>query len=170
FVGTLVPLAEKAARARSSYRASKALHRLLHERLFRRFSFDAPGMADLLDRGEVNCVTATLTEGIAARWLGVEAPVAAGPRHVFPRLPLDGRAGAVEPASRDGCDRSWLGARARGFLLAYRLATPEELAADPAAAIDAYRQVRGLVSLEEAPAFLRYNRAVTGIERGDGLE
>src|SRR5262249_31517671 len=76
----------------------------------------------------------------------------------------------VEPASRDGFDRSWLGARARGFLLAYRLATPEELAADPAAAIDAYRQVRGLVSLEEAPAFLRYNRAVTGIERGDGLE
>src|SRR5262249_61085025 len=138
FVGTLVPLAEKAARARSSYRASKALHRLLHERLFRRFSFDAPGMADLLDRGEFNCVTATLTEGIAARWLGVEPLVAEGPRHVFLRLPLDGREVEVEPASRDGFDRSWLGARAPGFLLPYRLATPAEPPAAPAPAARAH--------------------------------
>jgi hypothetical protein len=170
FVERVLPLARTARESRSDLGAARRLHRLLHKSLFQKFSFDVPGIPELLERGEFNCVTAALAEGIAMRWLGIEARVVEAPGHVFLRLRIGEREVEVEAISKQGFDRRWLGGRSRGFLLAYKLATPAELAADPAAAVDAYRQVRAPEDLEAAPTFLRYNRAARALDRGEAAE
>src|SRR5215831_10807009 len=125
-------LAERAAEsvggASSPERRARRLHAYLHRQVFRRYRDDADGLPAVLERGEFNCVSATLVEGLLARAIGLDPWVVPGARHVFLRLDLGARAIDVEATAPDGFDVHADSEKARRFLLVYKLATPEEIA------------------------------------------
>src|SRR5689334_12627513 len=61
----VLSLALQARGSRSDFRAARRLDRLLHDSLLRKYRFDADSLTDPLQRGEFNCVSAALVEGIA---------------------------------------------------------------------------------------------------------
>lgn len=160
-----------ASRPTDLKRAARA-HRLLHERVFRRYRVDADGIDGLLDRGEFNCVSAALFEGLVLERLGIDAKVVAGPRHVFLRVTAEERVVDVEATASRGFDVRRDPERLGRFLLAYKLATEEEVRTLGAKAVfDQYLGVAPPVDLSTAVAFLWDNRAQRLLEGGmaDGV-
>ncbi len=163
-VGELRPLEE----IRSPYRRARRMHELLHEKTFRHYDAGADTIQAVLDRGEYNCVSAVLVEGMVARALGMDPSVVESPRHLSLRLSLDGRLVYVDSASPAGFDASRERARFREFLLAYKLATAQEIEARGLDALwDEFKGLQRPVTLEEGVAFLWRNAGERALERGD---
>ena len=181
---------QRAARPRSPYRRAQRLHAALHDKIFLRYSAAATGIDSVLDSEEYNCVSATLLWGIAARLLGLEARVVEGPRHVFLRLGTGKRNVDIESTSADGFDLRRNPIRFRRFILAYKLAAPEDPpSADPGrtpekrseheaegASRELYAALQeapgegAAVSLEQGVAFLWHNTAERHLDQGEPLQ
>lgn len=155
----------------SEWRRARRLHAELHRTWLRRYRSDADGFAGLLERGDYNCVSSTLFEGFVASALGFDVRVVAGPRHVFLRLLLaDGREVDVETTTPRGFDVRGDPERLQSFLLAYKLATPQDIASGGLGAIlDQYQGIETPVELDRALAFLWHNVAERRLERGDAF-
>ena len=152
----------------SPYRRARRLHEALHKGVLLRYKPAADGLNGVLDRGEYNCVSATLTYGIAARALGLDPRVVEGPRHIFIRLEIDDRTVDIETTQPQGFDLSHNMEAFKRFALAYKWATPEELQAVGTKAI--FEEFHGLekpVTLELATAYLWHNTGERALERGD---
>src|SRR5881409_3938597 len=104
FQTLLDDLARQLGTARSPYRRARRLHLTLHQHLFRRYESTADGLDAVLDRGEYNCLSASLLYGLLARAFGLEVQVVEIPRHVYVRLFIDQRRIEVESTSRTGFD------------------------------------------------------------------
>jgi hypothetical protein len=154
---------------RSPERRARRLHAYLHREVFRLYRDDADGLPAVLDRGDYNCVSATLLEGMLARTLGLRPWVIPGTRHVFLRLDLGDHTIDVEATSPDGFDVHSDSERARRFLLIYKLATPNEIETRGAKTVlDAYEGFGAPVPLESATAFIWHNVAERTLLRGEG--
>lgn len=164
-------LANKIGTHGSAEHRARRLHTLLHRWTFRLYREDADALPEVLDRGDYNCVSASLLEGMLARSLGLDAWVAAGPRHVFLRIELPrGRSIDVETTAPDGFDARRGTRKAGRILLAYKLATTDEIAARGAAAVvESYQGIRAPIPLEDAPAFVWHNSGKRALERGDAV-
>jgi hypothetical protein len=170
FEDFVAKLSDKAGRSRSSYRRGLKMHRFLQKTLLRRYNATADGIHRIFDKGEFNCVSATLLYGIAARALGLDASVVESPRHIFLRLNLDGREVDIECTSPDGYDIRGDVGRFSSFVLAYKHATPRELRNRGALALyEEFHDLARPVSLEKAIAFLLHNTAERALDRGEGL-
>jgi hypothetical protein len=161
FTARFDDLARRAAAAvggvRSPERRARKLHRMLHREVFVRYHDDADGLDDVLGRGEFNCVSSTLLEGLMASTLGLEASIVAHPQHVSLRLRLPSGAVDVETTVRDGFD-------ARFGPSAFEGSGPIRLRGSWP-----YADIRGTdVALESGAAFIRHNRAERALARGDG--
>jgi hypothetical protein len=75
----VVEVAERVGNVRSPERRARRLHRVLHDRVFARYQDDADGIDDVIGRGEFNCVSATLVEGLMAASLGLTNSVYVDP-------------------------------------------------------------------------------------------
>lgn len=157
-------------RYRSEARRGRRLHDYLHAHVFRLYRQEADGLDAVLERGEFNCVSAAVLEGLLDRALGLAPKIVPGDHHVFLRLELPGRSIDVEPTAPEGFDVHGDEVRVRAFLLAYKLATADEIAARGARALlDAHEGYSAPVDLHAAPAFVWYNEAERALERGEGL-
>lgn len=164
-------LAQKIGPGTSPAHKAKKLHRLLHREIFRQYRSEADGLPAVLDHGEYNCVSASMIEALLGRALGLDTWLVAGPRHVFLRVELPaGRSVDIEATAPDGFDAR-RGARSAGrLLLAYKIATPDEIAARGArAVVDAYEGIGAPVPLEHAPAFVWHNAGQRALLRMDAL-
>jgi hypothetical protein len=169
FDALAVDVAARVGAIHSPERRARRLHRILHARVFAHYRGDADGVPDVLDQGEFNCVSSTLVEGLLARSLGLQPVIVPGSRHVFLRIELRSRAIDVETTAPDGFDaRGDTGAATR-ILLAYKLATPEEIARrGEREIVDRYEHVGPAVPLEDGAAFVWHNAAERALARGDG--
>ncbi|HEX6853179.1 MAG TPA: hypothetical protein VF139_17420, partial [Candidatus Polarisedimenticolaceae bacterium] len=162
-------LAPRLQRARDDERRGRVLHRYVHDRVLRRYDPSAYGLDVLLDTGRFNCVSASVFEALLASSHGLDAGVVAGPRHLFVRIDAGSRPIDVEATSARGWDVTRDVRRIAGFLLAYRLATPEDLAREGVGALyDQYRDVEPPVPVERAAAFVWHVRGEALVERGEG--
>lgn len=89
----------------ASYVRARRLHRLLHRRYLAQYRRDADSLTRLFDRGEFNCLSATLLYGLVARELGYRVVVIERPGHLLLALDLDGRRVMIETTSVGGFDR-----------------------------------------------------------------
>jgi hypothetical protein len=154
---------------RSPERRARRLHDYLHAHVFRLYRDDADGIPAVLERGEFNCVSATVVEGFLDRVLGLDPWVVPGVKHVFLRVDLGTRTVDVEATAADGFDVHGDSEKARRFLLIYKLATPDEIATRGARSmLDAQEGFGAAVRLEEAPAFVWHNAAERTLARGEG--
>jgi hypothetical protein len=162
-------VAARIGNVRSPERRARRLHRVLHDRVFVRYRDDADGIDDVIARGEFNCVSSTLVEGLLASSLGLRPTIASSSRHVFLRLELPSRVVDVETTYRDGFDARGSAAASERFLLADRAVNPDATA------------LRGLREQDESPgaaapsvplafgaAFVWYNAAERALARGEG--
>lgn len=169
FVARLSEPLARIGRSRSEYRRARRLHDMLHAKFLRRYSATADGLDAVLDRGEYNCVSASLLYGIAARALGLDPEVVEGPRHVFIRLTIDDDRVDIECTSPRGFDVLRDLEAFRTFVLAYKYATPEELERYGAAAVyEDFHQFGRPVTLDRATAFLWHNTGERALDRGNG--
>jgi hypothetical protein len=148
---------------------ARRLHKLLHAHTLKLYRAEADSPAVVLTRGEYNCVSASLVEGLLGRALGLDTWIVAGPQHVFLRVELPGqRSVDIEATAPDGYDARRNAGRSGRILLAYKLATPEELSARGSRAIvDAYEGIGSPIPIEHAPAFVWHNTGKRALERGD---
>src|SRR5262245_58188168 len=100
----LTQLREEIGARSSDYRKAKKLHQALHARLLRRYEAAADGLDAVMDRGEYNCLSASLLYGLLARAFGLEAQIVQIPSHVYVRLYVGQRSVEVESTSRGGFD------------------------------------------------------------------
>lgn len=159
----------RVGRTHSEYRRARKLHEALHQEILLRYKATADGLDAVLDRGEYNCVSASLLYGIAARAVGLNPQVVESPRHIFIRLDIDGHDLDIESTSARGFDLSRDLELFRRFVIAYKYATPEELQKYGAMAI--FEEFHGLgkpVSLERAAAFLWHNTGERALDKGEG--
>jgi hypothetical protein len=169
FEGVREAIAPRAERIADAERRGRTLHRFAHDKVLRRYDASAYGLDVLLDTGRFNCVSASVFEALLASSHGLDAGIVAGPRHLFVRVETGARPIDVEATSPRGWDVTRDVRRIAGFLLAYRLATPEDLARDGVAALyDQYRGVESAVPVERAAAFVWHVRGEALIERGEG--
>ena len=147
----------------SSYRLARRLHEVLHRKVLRHYDDKADGMDAVLDRGDFNCLSASLLYGILGRAIGLDVKVAEIPRHVYVQVRVDGRRVIVETTSRKGFDlRPPLDAVVSSSGMGYG-----SNAASPVTAVG-----YGLgteVELERAVGFLWHNAGRRALERGDTL-
>ena len=163
-------LSVKLENVRSPYRRARRLHDLLHATTLRRYQASADGLQAILDRGEYNCVSATLFYGMVARALDLPAVVVASPRHVHLRLELGARPVDVECTSAGGFDVERNLAGFVRFVLAYKLATPAEIESrTPQQIFEEFHELATPVSLERGIAFIWHNAAQRALERQDAL-
>jgi len=148
----------------SEYRKAKRLHLELHARILRRYDPTADGLDAVLERGEYNCLSASLLVGLMARAFGWEAQVVEIPSHVYVRLFIEQRRIEVESTSRDGFDlhprleaRSDSGSEPGYLSNAGPVLTVPEVAAPDG------------VELEQAVGFLWHNRGRRALDRGEAL-
>src|SRR5262245_41864026 len=162
-------LARSVGTGGSPSRRAKRLHQQLHATTFKLYRAAADTPPTVLATGQYNCVSASLVEGLLGRAMGLDTWIVAGPQHVFLRVELpEGRSVDVETTAPDGFDAHRNAARAGRILLAYKLATPEEITARGSRAIvDLYRGVGQPIPLEHAPAFVWHNSGKRALERGD---
>lgn len=157
-------IAEQIGAGRPTYRRARRLHRLLHGRYLLHYRDDADGLARLAERGEYNCVSATMFFGLAARELGYPVRVLELPGHLLLELEADGRWIRVETTSARGFDRASRVAVARApesRASTYRLAPRHDRFGED----DGYRQV----SLEKAVGVVWLNSAWRALERGETI-
>ena len=155
--------------ARSVERKGRTLHRWLHDEVLRVYDASAYGLDVLLEQGRYNCVSASVFEALLASSAGLDVGIVAGPRHVFLRVETGRRSIDVEATTARGWDVTRDVRRIAGFLLAYRLAAPEDLAREGVAALyDQYRGVEPPAPVERAPAFVWHVRGEALVEQGEG--
>ena len=160
-------IVEKIGRSQSMFRRAWRLHAALHEKVLHRYNPTADGFDAVLDRGEYNCVSATLLYGLVARALGLDPQVIESPRHIFIRLFLNGRDVDIETTSSRGFDLGRDLEIFRRFVIAYKYATPDEVARNGTAAI--FEEFHGIgkpLQLERATSFLWNNTAERALDRG----
>ena len=162
-------LARTVGSTSSPERRAERLHRRLHASTFKLYRAEADSPLGVLTTGDYNCVSASLVEGLLGRALGLDTWIIAGPQHVFLRVELPaGRSVDIETTAPDGFDARRNAGRAGRVLLAYKLATPEEISARGSRAIvDLYRGIGAPIALEHAPAFVWHNSGKRALERGD---
>jgi hypothetical protein len=170
FLRTVDDLRRDLEGVRSPYRRAKRLHQRLHATVFERYRASADGIQDVLDRGEYNCVSATLFYGMVARALDLPALVVASPRHLHLRLRAGARDVEVESTSPDGFDVERNLAAFVRFAVATKLATPAEIESRTAASVfEEFHELAKPVSLEQGVAFLWHNAAQRALEGDDAL-
>jgi hypothetical protein len=170
FLRTVSDVAGRVGGVHSPYRRARRLHDVLHATTLRRYAASADGVQAILDRGEYNCVSATLFYGMVARALDIPAVVVASPRHVHLRLQLGSRDVEVECTSAGGFDVERNLAGFVRFVLAYKLATPAEIEARTAEEVfEEFHELAVPVSLERGVAFIWHNAAQRALERQDAL-
>jgi hypothetical protein len=166
FQALLSSLEHEIGFTRSQYRRARKLHMTLHQRVLRRYVSTADGLDAVLDRGEFNCLSASLLYGLVARAFGLEVQVVEIPRHVYVRLFVDQRRIEVESTSRSGFD------------LRPKLEFSPDVLADPGYGSDALAAgvtpatlgtIPEGVELERAVGFLWHNRGRRDLEAGEAL-
>lgn len=153
---------------RSPERRARRLHRYLHDRVFVHYRDDADGVDDVLARGEFNCVSSTLVEGLMAEALGLNPTIVSGSRHVFLRLAFPSRVVDVETTSREGFDARGNAAAADRFLIADGLKSPDAIAVRGARERVEHGGDAPPVPLASGAAFVWYNAAERALARGEG--
>ena len=144
-----------------TYHRAARLHRLLHRKYLLHYRDDADGLHQLAERGEFNCLSATLFYGLVARELGYGVRVLESPGHLLLELDAAGRRIRIETTSVRGFDReddvpSVAPAEPAGVTY---LLPPGR---DRAQGGDGYRRV----SLEEAVGFVWLNAAWRALDAG----
>jgi hypothetical protein len=171
FEAKLNELAPRMGRKGSPYHRARKLHDELHANLLLHYAATADGIDAILDRGEYNCVSATLLYGIAARAFGLEMQVVETPRHIFLRLDTDGREVDIESTSPTGFDFTGDLERFRRYATAYRYAAGDEMERrGPYERFERFDGVSEPVSLERATGFLWHNTAERALARGDAVK
>ncbi|HEU5181598.1 MAG TPA: hypothetical protein VFW45_12480 [Candidatus Polarisedimenticolia bacterium] len=157
-------LAGKVGGRQSTYRLARKLHDALHQKVLLHYAAAADGMDAVLDRGEFNCLSASLLYGILGRAIGLDVKVAEIPRHVYVQVWVDGRRVIVETTSPKGFDlRPPLDTVASSSGMGYG---SNAAAAPPALG---YELGAEAVDLERAVGFLWHNAGRRALERGDTL-
>lgn len=153
---------------RSPERRARRLHKYLHDRVFLQYRDDADGVDDVLARGDFNCVSSTLLEGLLASSLGLNPTIVSGSRHVFLRLELPSRVVDVETTYREGFDARGNAAASARFLIADRVASPDAIAVRGARERIEHGGDAPPVPLASGAAFVWYNAAERALARGEG--
>jgi tetratricopeptide (TPR) repeat protein len=166
----LSEVARDVGHPRSEYRRARRLHEALHRRFLKRYDDAADGIDAILDRGEFNCLSASLFYGLAARVLGLDVQVMEIPRHVFVRFRLESGDVDVETTSTEGFDLRRKLDRFLRFVRAYKYVSAGENATRSAPGIFANVNEEAVpLSLEGAVAFLWHNIGERALNRGDAL-
>lgn len=168
FASTLDELRHHVGTTRVTYRKARRLHDALHKYAFKRYVSAADGIDAILDRGEYNCVSATLFYGIAARAMGLEMQVVETPRHIFLQYEDEDRAIDIETTSPMGFDFRGDLERFRRITAAYAFSMAQDITRSPPyARFDRYEApLQAPVTLERATAFLWHNTAERALARG----
>jgi hypothetical protein len=141
----------------------------LHRSVFLRYRDDADGIDDVIARGDFNCVSSTLVEGLLASSLGLDPSIVSGPRHLFLRLTLASRVVDIETTSADGFDVRGNAAASTRFLLADRAVDPDSAALEGARERAERGGESGIpVPFAKGAAFVWYNAAERALARGEG--
>lgn len=168
FDALAVEASARFAAVRSPERRARRLHRFLHDRAFLHYRDDADGIDDVLARGDFNCVSSTLLEGLLAASLGLTPQIVSGSRHVFLRLDLPSRTVDVETTAREGFDARGSAAASDRFLLADGLASPDAFAVRGTRERAEHGGSAAPVPLSSGAAFVWYNAAERALARGEG--
>jgi len=159
----LLDIAGRLGPGRPTYHRALRLHRLLHRHYLRSYHEEADGLRQLLERGEYNCLSATVFYGLAARALGYDVRVLELPGHLLLELGIGSRWVRVETTSVRGFDREGnvavMPSSDGGGGTAYLLLPGH----DRAAGRDGYRRV----TLEKAVGFFWLNAAWRSFDRGE---
>ena len=164
FEAMAVDLQARIGSTQNPYRLARKLHDSLHAKVLRHYDAAADGMDAVLDRGDFNCLSASLLYGILGRAVGLDVKVVEIPRHVYVQLWVDGRKVIVETTSRKGFDRRpALETSASSAGMGYGM---NAAAAVPAGSYDLGADA---VDLEHAVGFLWHNAGRRALERGETL-
>lgn len=162
-------VAARVGTVRSPERRARRLHRVLHDRVFVRYQEYADGIDDVIGRGDFNCVSSTLVEGLLASSLGLNPSIVPGSHHVFLRLTFKTRVVDVETTVRDGFDARGNAVAWARFLLADRFGTNDEVALRGARELVEHQGTLGPdVPLADGAAFVWHNAAERALARGEG--
>jgi hypothetical protein len=166
FLDLLSGLEREIGFTRSAYRRARKLHLAMHEKVLRRYVSTADGLDAVLDRGEFNCLSASLLYGMVARSFGLEVQVVEIPRHVYVRLFVDQRRVEVESTSRTGFDL-----RPKLDLSPVSPSDPGygSNASAPGAPPTMAASLPEGVDLERAVGFLWHNRGRRALEEGEAV-
>ncbi len=163
-------LARDVGHTRSEYRRARRLHEALHRKFLKRYDDAADGIDAILDRGEFNCLSASLFYGLAARALGLDVQVMEIPRHIFVRFKLESGDVDVETTSTEGFDLRRKLDRFLRFVRAYKYVSTGENATRNVPGIFANVNEEAVaLSLERSVAFLWHNIGERALNRGDAL-
>jgi hypothetical protein len=163
-------VAARVGNVRSPERRARRLHRVLHDRVFVRYQEDADGIDDVLGRGDFNCVSSTLVEGLLASSLGLEPSIVSESRHVFLRIALPTRVVDVETTVRDGFDVRGDAAASARFRLANKLAAQDDSTLRGAReTVSRDERIGTEIRLADGAAFVWHNVAERALARGEGL-
>ncbi|HEV8376267.1 MAG TPA: transglutaminase family protein [Candidatus Polarisedimenticolia bacterium] len=165
FQALLEEVSREVGQVRSSYRRARKLHDLLHQRVLRRYESTADGLDSILERGEYNCLSASLLYGLLGRALGLEVQVVEIPRHVYVRFLIEQRRVEVESTARNGFDLRPRFATAQG----HPLVDPGYGSDANASPLSPPEPVPESVDLERAVGFLWHNQGRRALERGNAL-
>jgi len=171
FHRALDEIARQVGRPHSCYHQARRLHVVLHRGFLRRYDAAADGLDAILDRGEYNCLSASLFYGLTARAFGFDARVVEIPRHVFVRLQIDGRWIDIESTSRTGFDLRQKLDRSRPLNPTSWYGANEETRTSGASSVPGagFDDLATSVDLEHALAFLWHNSGRRALERGEAL-
>lgn len=170
FRSELVRLREQIGETRSRYRQARRLFQALHGNLLRRYEGTADGIDAILDRGEFNCLSASLFYGIAAQAFGFEVQIVEIPRHVYVRIQIEGRRVEIETTSSSGFDfRQKVGGPGAPAQTSWYGAEDGTGEGDLAASLPGVDDLATMVELEAAVAYLWHNTGKRALDRGEAL-
>jgi hypothetical protein len=149
-------------------RRARRVHRYLHDHVFAQYRDDADGVDDVLARGDFNCVSSTLLEGLLAASLRLNPTIVSGSRHVFLRLELPGRNVDIETTYKDGFDARANADATESFLAADRLVSPDAIALRGTRERAEHGGDTPPVPLVSGAGFVWYNAAERALARGEG--
>ena len=162
-------VASRVGEVRSPERRARRLHRVLHDRVLVRYQEYADGIDDVIARGDFNCVSSTLVEGLLAASLGLTPTIVPGSHHVLLRLTFPTRVVDVETTARDGFDARGKAVAWARFLLVDKLATNDEIAVRGARQlVELDGSLGPAVPLADGAAFVWHNVAERALARGEG--
>jgi tetratricopeptide (TPR) repeat protein len=166
----LEDIAREVGHPRSEYRRARRLHLALQRKFLKRYDRAADGIDAILDRGEFNCLSASLFYGMAAEALGLRVQVMEIPRHIFVRFQLDSGDVDVETTSMEGFDLRRKLDRFLRFVRAYKyVSNGENATRNPPGIFANVNDEAVPLSLERSVAFLWHNIGERALERGDAL-
>ena len=171
FRKALAEIERRIGRSRSPYRVARRLHGILQDDYLRRYETNADGIDSILDRGEYNCVSASLFYGVVARAFGLGVEVLEVPRHVYVRLEAGTHVIDIESTSRMGFD---LGRHQDSASNPRLVADPPDdglgaRAGGRGAPRPAAAELPRVVDMEKAVAFVWYNTGRRAMEAGDTM-